>query len=168
MHKCILTLLLVQTKGWKLLHQRVGLCLVLKQNTKSFFQSLFYCLVTKPCLTLSCLHGLESTRFLCPWDFPAKKTGVGCHSLLQGNFLTQGFKPDLLYCRQTHTHTHTPQKKLWATREAVVFFTPLLPVYESSHCLRPSYKLHGAEFYCCIGLPDIFFSLEYLIHLHLI
>ena len=124
MHKCILTLLLVQTKGWKLLHQRVGLCLVLKQNTKSFFQSLFYCLVTKPCLTLSWLHGLESTRLLCPWDFPAKKTGVGCHSLLQGNFLTQGFKPDLLYCRQTHTHTHTPQKKLWATREAVVFLHP--------------------------------------------
>ena len=27
-------------------------------------------------------HGLQSTRFLCPWDFPGKSTGVGCHFLL--------------------------------------------------------------------------------------
>ena len=35
-------------------------------------------------------HGLQPTRLLCPWDFPGKNTGVGCHFLLQGNFLTQG------------------------------------------------------------------------------
>ena len=29
------------------------------------------------------LHGLEPTRFLCPWDSPGKNTGVGCHALLQ-------------------------------------------------------------------------------------
>ena len=28
------------------------------------------------------------TRILYPWDFPDKHTGVGCHFLLQGNFLT--------------------------------------------------------------------------------
>ena len=27
-------------------------------------------------------HGLQPTRLLCPWDFPGKSTGVGCHSLL--------------------------------------------------------------------------------------
>ena len=27
---------------------------------------------------------------LSPWDFPGKITGVGCHFLLQGIFLTQG------------------------------------------------------------------------------
>ena len=27
---------------------------------------------------------------LCPWDFPGKNTGVGCHFLLQGFFPTQG------------------------------------------------------------------------------
>ena len=27
-------------------------------------------------------HGLQSTRFLCPWDFPGKDTGVGCYFLL--------------------------------------------------------------------------------------
>ena len=27
-------------------------------------------------------HGLQPTRLLCPWDFPGKTTGVGCHCLL--------------------------------------------------------------------------------------
>ena len=29
-------------------------------------------------------HALWSARLLCPWDFPGKSTGVGCHSHLQG------------------------------------------------------------------------------------
>ena len=28
-------------------------------------------------------HGLQPTRLLCPWDFPGRRTGVGCHCLLQ-------------------------------------------------------------------------------------
>ena len=27
-------------------------------------------------------HGLQPTRLLCPWDFPGKSTGVGCHCLV--------------------------------------------------------------------------------------
>ena len=55
------------------------------------------------CQSLSCVqllatHGLEPTRLLCPWDSPGKSTGVGCHSLLQGLFLTQGSNPGLLHC----------------------------------------------------------------------
>ena len=30
---------------------------------------------------LSETHGLQPTRLLCPWDFPGKSTGVGCHCL---------------------------------------------------------------------------------------
>ena len=26
-------------------------------------------------------HGLQPTRLLCPWDFPGKNTGVGCHCI---------------------------------------------------------------------------------------
>ena len=37
---------------------------------------------------------------LCPWDFPGKNTGVGCHFLLQGIFLTQGLNLGLLHCGQ--------------------------------------------------------------------
>ena len=32
-----------------------------------------------------------------PWDSPGKNTGMGCHFLLQGIFLTQGQKLFLLY-----------------------------------------------------------------------
>ena len=32
-------------------------------------------------------------------DSPGKNTGVGCHSLLQGIFLTQGLNLGLLHCR---------------------------------------------------------------------
>ena len=28
-------------------------------------------------------QGLKPTRLLCPWDFPGKSTGVGCHCLLR-------------------------------------------------------------------------------------
>ena len=28
-------------------------------------------------------HRWQPTRLLCPWDSPGKKTGMGCHSLLQ-------------------------------------------------------------------------------------
>ena len=34
--------------------------------------------------------GLWPTSLLCPWDPPGKNTGVGCHALLQGIFLSQG------------------------------------------------------------------------------
>ena len=45
-------------------------------------------------------HGLYPTMLLCPWDFPGKSNGVGCHFLLQRIFLTQGSNPGLLHCRQ--------------------------------------------------------------------
>ena len=35
-------------------------------------------------------HGQKTSRLLCPWDFPGKKAGVGCHALLQVIFPTQG------------------------------------------------------------------------------
>ena len=45
-------------------------------------------------------HGLQSTRLLCPWDFPGKGTGVGFHFLLQEIFPTQGMNLGLPNCRQ--------------------------------------------------------------------
>ena len=50
------------------------------------------------------------TRFFHPWDSPGKNTGVGCHFLRKGTFLTQGSNPrflhlqqcrQILYCRAT-------------------------------------------------------------------
>ena len=56
-------------------------------------------LVAQLCLTLRA-HGLEPIGFLCPWDFPGKNTGVGCHFLLQRIFQTQGWKRGLPHCKQ--------------------------------------------------------------------
>ena len=38
-------------------------------------------------------YGLSLIRLLCLLDFPGKNTGMGCHFLLQGIFLTQGSNP---------------------------------------------------------------------------
>ena len=43
-------------------------------------------------------HGLKLIRLLCPWNSPGQNTGVGCHALLQGIFLTQGLNPHVLLC----------------------------------------------------------------------
>ena len=57
-----------------------------------------------PCVSHSAVSsslwplGLYPTWLLCPWDFPGKKTGVGCHSLLQEIFWTQGSNPCLFSC----------------------------------------------------------------------
>ena len=42
-------------------------------------------------LPCSSIHGI----------FPFKSTGVGCHFLLQGTFLTHGSNPDCLHCMET-------------------------------------------------------------------
>ena len=62
------------------------------------------CLISQSCPTLcnpmdysspgSSIHGVS----------PGKNTGVGCHTLLQGIFTTQGSNPGLPYCRQTLYH----------------------------------------------------------------
>ena len=57
---------------------------VFVQNYKSECESVS-CSVVSDCLQPL---GLEPARLLCPWNFPGKNTGVGCHSLLQGVFLT--------------------------------------------------------------------------------
>ena len=48
------------------------------------------CLVMYNCL---CVHTLWPYKLLCPWNSPGKNTGVGCHSLLQGDLPNPGIKP---------------------------------------------------------------------------
>ena len=53
------------------------------------FQISYACMSAKSflsCLTLG--DPMEPTRLFCPLDFPGKNTGVGCHVLLWGIFLT--------------------------------------------------------------------------------
>ena len=67
-------------------------------------------------------HVIWPTGLLCLWDFSGKNTGEGCHSLLQGIFLTQGSNPGLRHCRRVlyrlshhgrqRTHTAAAAKSL--------------------------------------------------------
>ena len=81
------------------------------------------------------------------WDFPGKNTGVGCHALLQGTFLTQGSSPRLLQLlhrqasslplappgnpnnNNTHTQLWIPQRELLGSRLSFV----LRDVAETRH-----------------------------------
>ena len=54
-------------------------------------------------------HGLYPARLLCPWNSPDENTGVGCHSLCQGIFLTRDWT--WVSCIAGRLFT------IWATRE---------------------------------------------------
>ena len=47
-------------------------------------------------------------RLLCPWDSPGKNTGVGCCALLQGIFLSQGLKLNLLCLQHWQVDSFPP------------------------------------------------------------
>ena len=68
----------------------------IKSDTVSTFPHLFAqsCLIL--CDHIDCSPPGSSVH----GDSPGKNTGMGCHALLQGIFLTQGLDPGLLYCRQ--------------------------------------------------------------------
>ena len=53
-------------------------------------------LVAKSCPTLGTPRTV-AYQAVSPWDSPGKNTGVGCHFLLQGIFLTQASNPCLLH-----------------------------------------------------------------------
>ena len=79
-------------------------------------------LSTLNCNVLSCFSHVQ--LFATPWDFPGKSTGVGCHFLLQGIFLTQGLNPHLLCFLSWQggslplvppgTHLHCNKKWKWS------------------------------------------------------
>ena len=67
------------------------------------------CLLARLCPTLQ-PRGLQPAKLLCLWDFPGKNTGMGCHFLLQGNFLTQGWNLHLLHWQKILFNIEAPGK----------------------------------------------------------
>ena len=59
---------------------------------------------------LSATPWTVAPRLLCPWDPPGKNTGVGCHFLLQGIFLTRGLTLHLQH--PLHWLDEPPEKTL--------------------------------------------------------
>ena len=97
------------------------------------------------CLTLQ-PHGLQPTRFLCPWDSPGKNTGAGCHFLLQGIFPIQGLNLCLLRWQADFHHC--------ATWESPIFCQ--LKVTQSMiFCYS---RLNGLRCPCCVCLCSVVFD----------
>ena len=72
------------------------------------------------------LHGPFPTRLLCPWDFPGKNTGVCCHFLLQGIFLSQGSNPGLLHWQtDSLLLSHQGSGRRWGRLEGILSDSPL-------------------------------------------
>ena len=68
-------------------------------------------------------------RFLCPWGFSGKNTGVGCHFLLQGIFPTQRSNPRLLHWQVDslpRSHLVSPYEKIQFNNSSVTQSCPTL------------------------------------------
>ena len=63
---------------------------IILQNQGNSVTIFILLLVCQSVSLVQLFANLVSANLLCPWDSPGKNTGVGCHSLLQGIFLTQG------------------------------------------------------------------------------
>ena len=83
-----------------------------RDSFKGFILCSLWYLASLTCESVSCSvmfdplqpQRLQPTRLFCPWNFPGKNTGVGCHSFLQGIFPTQELKLHLSHCRQILYH----------------------------------------------------------------
>ena len=78
-------------------------------------------------------YGSQPSSLLCPWDSPGKNTGVGCHALLQGLFLTQGSNSHLLRLLHCWRTFHC-----WAIQEAPRYTVALRQSTRCSHHHHPS------------------------------
>ena len=73
-------------------------------------------------------YGVQPARILSPWDSPGKNTGVGCHALLEGIFLSQD-----------------------QTQVSYIFCIGRLVFYKrhrhwEAHCISPFYFIYICEY----------------------
>ena len=101
-------------------------------------------------------QGLQPARLLSPWNSSDKNSGVGCHALLQGIFLTQGSNLSLLHYRWT--------LYCWTTAEALkkeflkIFSEYFLLFYYS--LLFKTYFATSWKIFRWINLKDIYISID--------
>ena len=87
------------------------------------------CSVTQSCPTLCNPMDCSPQALIHPWDFPGKNTGVGCQSLLQGIFPTQGLNLQLLHCQAGSlplSHQGSPHQPLQNCKLGSQRYTHLL------------------------------------------
>ena len=98
---------------------------------------------------LSVTPWTAACQSLCAWDFSGKDTGVGCHFLLQGIFLTHGLNSCLLHWQVDSlplSHLGNPESFLivlnrfqcllffFSYLDLFLFLLPYCPVFYSVKC----------------------------------
>ena len=84
------------------LSKYIVLCLALASTDSLSHTDLGMCVLSRDPLFV--IPWTVARQLCCPWDSPGKKTGMGCHFLLQGNFLTQELNPGLSHYRRILYH----------------------------------------------------------------
>ena len=121
---------------WLITKQRawLGAGSIVRQPPSSLLQSsLRACLLNSVCLSGS--PWTLPARFLWPWDFPGKNTGVGYHALLQGIFPTQGSNLSLLL----FINWQMDSLRLGPPGNVCVWLNFFAVYLKLSHCLLISY-----------------------------
>ena len=113
-----------------------------RANHYVVYLKLIQCLlVTQLYLTLPDPMDCSPSRVLCPWNSPGKNTGMGCHSLLQGIFLTcelyfnKTGKNLFLFMGKKNKNKTTG----WVQQggdEFYIYFSNLIKIYNRIHNLR--------------------------------
>ena len=91
-------------------------------------------------------HRGQPTRLPHPWDFPGKKTGVGCHFLLQRIFPTRELNPYLLcllHWQWILFHWATWEALLLAAAAAAKSLQSRLTLSDPMDCSLPGSSVHG-------------------------
>ena len=87
-------------------------------------------------------HGLQSTRLLHPRDSLGKSTGVGCHFLLQGIFLTQGWNPCVLHWQADSLPTLPPGKHSGLISQFGPVPQSCGALWDPMDCSTPGFPVH--------------------------
>ena len=96
-------------------------------------------------------------------DSPGKNTGVGCHTLLQGIFPTQGLNPGLPHCRWI-LYCLTHQGSPWLTSNGAS--APVIPLDFSSHLscslqwLKPIFLSLLSSPFCSLSVSNLIYLLH--------
>ena len=116
-----------------------ALCAIKQLPTSSLFYTCV-CMWAQSCPTLW-PHGLQPTRLLSPCNFPGKNTGVCCHFLLQGIFLTWGLNlVSCVFCTGRQILYH------WDRMVVCVYVYIYMYIY-----IYPAFSIHPTfTFHCCV------------------
>ena len=100
------------------------------------------CLVTQLCPTLCNPMNCSPPGSSVHGDSPGKNTGVGCHALLQGIFLTHGSDPGLLALHLKFSPTEPPGKPKDTGVVSLSLLQGNFPTQESNEGLLHCRQIH--------------------------